>query len=477
VLRAFPGAEGSGALSVGGRGGTVYEVTNLNDSGPGSFRAACEASPRRVVVFRVGGTIVLQSRIRITSPYLTIAGQTAPGDGIQITAKTPGGADTGVTEPLLQIGAHNVIIRYIRIRPGNTGASGVGDTTGIRISTGYGHPIYNVIIDHVSINWWGGNAVTVWDGVYSTNTPRRLRDISVQNCCFAENIYTMRFGVNIGSAPAEITSENSYYGADMGDIDMHRNLLSTTFVRFPLIGRFSGNARCINNIFYNTYGGHTGVRSATPPRHAFFLDLIGNKYDTGPLQPKSSSRNFYPITVEQNTTYPPKVFLEGNWSDLWGYDNYNMMTMSSSATASQTPNTPASDIYRKSTRTNAPAIPVTEFDVDNIDAEILSHIGASKKLNNDGYLIDNRDSVDTRVIEQGYLNRTALSFLEHESEVGGFPVLATGTPYPHSGDGISDAWKTRNGVTGNIGADLVPGLVGWTYLDLFLAGLDIPGGE
>ena len=81
-MPAFPGAEGFGAAAVGGRGGTVIEVTNLNDSGPGSFRAAVGASGPRTVVFRVGGTIELQSTILFTNPYITIAGQSAPGGGI-----------------------------------------------------------------------------------------------------------------------------------------------------------------------------------------------------------------------------------------------------------------------------------------------------------------------------------------------------------------------------------------------------------
>src|SRR5262249_3593634 len=102
---AFPGAEGEGAASVGGRGGSVCEVTNLNDSGAGSLRTCVNSAGPRTVVFRVGGNITLNSTLTISNPYITIAGQTAPGGGI--TLKGP------VQNDLLVINTHNVIIRYI----------------------------------------------------------------------------------------------------------------------------------------------------------------------------------------------------------------------------------------------------------------------------------------------------------------------------------------------------------------------------
>ncbi|UCD29149.1 MAG: hypothetical protein JSV03_01300, partial [Planctomycetota bacterium] len=101
-MPAFPGAEGFGTETPGGRGGRIIEVTNLNDAGPGSLRAAVETEGRRIVVFRVGGTIALKSHIIATSPYLTIAGQTAPGDGILIR-------DVG-----LRIRTHDVVVRHLR---------------------------------------------------------------------------------------------------------------------------------------------------------------------------------------------------------------------------------------------------------------------------------------------------------------------------------------------------------------------------
>jgi hypothetical protein len=106
-LPAFPGAEGYGAYTPGGRGGKVYVVTSLNDAGPGTLREACEAEGPRIVVFNVSGVIDLQSPLIITKPYITIAGQTAPGQGICLKRRE------------LDIFTHDVIVRYIRSRPGD----------------------------------------------------------------------------------------------------------------------------------------------------------------------------------------------------------------------------------------------------------------------------------------------------------------------------------------------------------------------
>src|SRR4051812_13705411 len=126
---AFPGAEGYGRFALGGRGGKVIEVTNLNDSGPGSLREAITAQGPRTIVFRVGGTIHLQSKLVVKNPYCTIAGQTAPGEGIAVRGATFAAG-----------GSHDVIIRYMRIR--------IGDESGVTMDgCGLGS-CDNCIVDH-----------------------------------------------------------------------------------------------------------------------------------------------------------------------------------------------------------------------------------------------------------------------------------------------------------------------------------------
>src|SRR5215203_3871648 len=133
-IPAFPGGWGGGMYSHGGRGGKVHVVTSLADSGPGSFREACEAASPRIVVFNVAGIIKLDDRIRIRAPYITIAGNTAPGDGVCIAGNT------------VELETHDVIIRHMRFRRGATDVGDRNDSIG-------GNPTGNVIIDHVSASW------------------------------------------------------------------------------------------------------------------------------------------------------------------------------------------------------------------------------------------------------------------------------------------------------------------------------------
>jgi pectate lyase len=180
---AFPGAEGFGRFAKGGRGGAIIQVTNLNDSGPGSLRACIDAAGPRVCVFRVGGVIRFTSkRPVIHNPYLTIAGETAPGGGILLTHA--GGPD-GLT-PLAIKNSHDIVIRHIRVRTDLAGAQrGSNDAFTIDNSR-------NVILDHVSGSWALDENV---------NSSTQADDITISWSIFAEGIIRHDKCALLGSDP------------------------------------------------------------------------------------------------------------------------------------------------------------------------------------------------------------------------------------------------------------------------------------
>ncbi len=158
-IRAFPGAEGFGGYSKGGRGGKVIYVTNLNDSGPGSFRAACNTKGPRIVIFRVGGIIALKSELKVVEPFMTIAGQTAPGDGICLKGDR------------FKIDAHDIVVRYLRSRLGD-------ETQKEQDSIATYTNGYDVILDHCSTSW----------SIDETLSTTHARNVTVQWCIISESL-------------------------------------------------------------------------------------------------------------------------------------------------------------------------------------------------------------------------------------------------------------------------------------------------
>ena len=247
---AVPGAEGYGRFARGGRGGKVYEVTNLNDSGPGSLREAVEAEGPRTVVFRVGGTINLKSKLVIKNPYITIAGQTAPGDGIATRGYTFG-----------CIGTHDCVIRYVRIR--------IGDESGITMDgTGMGGGTDHAIMDHCSIAW------SIDEGFSS----RGGRNITLQRSIIAEPLNLSIHSHYVGSGKG-----HGFAGSISGDIgSFHHHLLANCAGRNWSLaggltggGKFAGYLDIRNNVVYNWHHrtNDGGVRK---------LNLVGNYYIPGP---------------------------------------------------------------------------------------------------------------------------------------------------------------------------------------------------
>ena len=246
-MPAFPGAEGFGSQTPGGRGGKVLLVTNLNDSGPGSFRAACEAEGPRIVVFRVAGLLDLKSAVRIRRPYITIAGQTAPGDGLCLRGYG------------LIVETHDVVVRYLRSRP--------GDIAGVELDAlSVGGQSRNVVIDHCSASWAIDENLSPSGGI---------ADVTVEWCLIAE---ALNRSVHHKGAHG--------YGSLVraaGGLSLHHNLWAHNQSRNPRLGDNYGRGPfpvfdVRNNVVYD-FG------SPSLAGDALSVNYVGNYLKPGPSTP------------------------------------------------------------------------------------------------------------------------------------------------------------------------------------------------
>ena len=253
-IPAFPGAEGGGMYTFGGRGGKVYVVTNINDRGPGSFREACEAGGARIVVFNVAGVIRLETPINVRAPYITIAGQTAPGDGVCIAGES------------FQVNTHDVIVRHMRFRRGETGVEHREDSFG-------GNPVGNIMIDHCSCEWGLDENISFYRHMYDEsegqykNTPSKYPtvNVTIQNTISAKALdtYNHAFGSTLGGENAAFI----------------RNLWASNCGRNPSVG-WNGIFNFVNNVVYNWVH-----RTADGGDYSAQFNFINNYYRPGPATP------------------------------------------------------------------------------------------------------------------------------------------------------------------------------------------------
>ncbi|MCS7089511.1 MAG: T9SS C-terminal target domain-containing protein [Verrucomicrobiota bacterium] len=274
--RAFPTAEGYGAFARGGRGGRVIKVTNLNDGGPGSLRAAVEAEGPRTAIFDVGGLITLKSPLVVKHPYLTVAGQTAPGKGICLR-----GYNFGV------FGTHDVIIRYIRVRPGDIAGATV-DGMGVASSD-------HCIVDHCSISW------TI-DEAFSS---RAARNVTLQRTIIAE-------ALNEAGHRKYPPGTRHGYAASIGGMigSFHHNLLAHCAGRNWSLagglnqrGQHTGWLDIRNNVVYNWHHRTTDGGAAK-------VQFVNNYYKPGP-----ATTWFWILRPERDSVArfgPQEYYVSGN---------------------------------------------------------------------------------------------------------------------------------------------------------------------
>jgi len=261
---AFPGAEGYGAYTPGGRGGKVIHVTNLDPSGPGSLQEACSTAGPRVVVFDVGGVIV--GDVVITEPFITIAGQTAPSPGITIN----GMLSTAYQRRDL---AHDVIVRYLRVRA-RPGGGDQGDA--IQFSV-----VDNAILDHISCSWAEDETIDIYT---------RATNVTIQWCTIEES--------STRGHPKGRHNYGLISGADSYNISLHHNLFAHHARRNPAIG--SGPADFRNNVVYDFRDGWSHEGNYKNPG----FNIIGNYYKRGPSDP-----DIFPFCFEDKVPY----YLRGNY--------------------------------------------------------------------------------------------------------------------------------------------------------------------
>ncbi|WP_443947364.1 polysaccharide lyase [Pedobacter sp. AW1-32] len=434
-LLAFPGAEGGGAYSFGGRGGRVIVVKNLNDSGPGSLRDACEQGGARIVVFNVAGIIRLKTPLIIRAPYITIAGQTAPGDGVCVAGES------------VWLNTHDVVVRFMRFRRGETYVGRRDDAIG-------GNPVGNIMIDHVSASWGLDENMSMYRHMYNDSTGKTEEklgtvNITIQNSIFSEALdyWNHAFGSTLGG-------ENCAF---------MRNLWADNGARNPSIG-WNGIFNFANNVVFNWNN-----RSTDGGDYTAQYNIINNYYKPGPVTDLKDPISYRILKPESGRSKLPYVvfgraYVHGNiidGNDKVTKDNWdggvqvedkkgNLMT------------------YEKASPYFAAMKAAKPFPMPKIS--IIPTLQAKEfVLTNVGATLPKRDPVDVRVIKQvktGVIevhpNAKPSAFqFEHRrlpadsykqgiiteiAQVGGYPEYK-GTPYKDSdNDGMPDAYEVKNGL-------------------------------
>jgi hypothetical protein len=440
-IPAFPGAQGGGMYSFGGRGGRVMVVTSLDDRGPGTFREACEAGGPRIVVFNVAGIIRLKEKILVRAPYITIDGSSAPGDGVCIAGDT------------VELETHDVIVRHMRFRRGETWVGDRNDSIG-------GNPVGNIMIDHVSASWGLDENMSMYRHMYQPpGGGKELKlptvNISIQNSIFSEclDTYDHSFGSTIGGY-------NSTFS---------RNLWASNTGRNPSVGMIY-DFTLANNVLFNWRH-----RTVDGGDHRSFYTILNNYFKPGPATPMNEPIRHRLLKPEARRSKEPnsdfgRAYVEGNivegnervTTDNWdggvqvdegdGHDPSKVLP----AIRSDKP-------YPHAFLEIMPAKEAYEY--------VLASAGATQPK---------RDAVDERVVamvRSGEVTyKPGQGIITDIEQVGGFPEYR-GEPYQDAdGDGMPDSWETAHGLNPHDAGDAAGDANedGYNNIEDFLNGLDPP---
>ena len=439
AIPAFPGAGGGGMFTTGGRGGRVIEVTSLDDDGPGSLRAATSATGPRIVVFRVAGIVELRSSLDIENPDVTIAGQSAPGDGICIANDS------------LDINARNVILRHLRVRRGRPEGGQGSDNIG-------GNPEAQVIVDHCSTSWGMDENLSLYRFM------KRLPDGSVVK------LPTSNVTIQWCISSEALDARNHAFGGTWGgrDSTFHHNLFACNTGRNPSIG-MSGEFDFRNNVIFNWRH-----RTIDGGDETSLINLIDNWFKPGPATNENMRGTI--ARIEERSMYSPGRRLEaGGWyprsaprPGKW-YVAGNVVEGSPEVTAD---NWMGMRGPRELARVATPfeAWPARQQSARDAYDAVLARAGAT---------LPRRDRVDERVVEMVRSGKAlhGNGIIADPRQVGGYPEYACDPDHvPADGDhdGMPDEWERTHGLdaadSGDGPAD--PDRDGYTNIEEFLNGTD-----
>lgn len=427
ALPAFPGAEGFGATSVGGRGGKVIKVTNLKTKGPGSLQAACEAEGPRIVVFDVSG--VIKGNVTIRNPSITIAGQTAPGAGITIAGRLGSSAKRGAGR------MHDVVLRFLRVRPTyGVQGGGSGDCTQLGSTD-------RLILDHISVSW--GNDENM-DFCVS-------KDITVQWCTIEES--------KLAHEKSCLHNYGMILGYVAGDVTLHHNLFAHHSERAPLCGIDTLDHR--NNVIYNVMAAlqYHPTRMNRREKRQYRTNLVGCYFKDGPAGPMGVR----PWIAPPNRAEPGiadkknvQVYGKGNfWSRTGKYHDYDPKLEATTKPGSK---------YWTEKAWEVP--PVKTHKAEEAYEQVLAQAGCLP-----------RDAVSKRSIHEV---RTGTGYWGQQTPAGGLMEgLTPGkAPKDSDGDGMPDAWETEKKLNPNDPKDATQAVPagaskddrhkGYTYIEYYI---------